>query len=96
MNLIKWLEDWYSSQCDGDWEHSHELKIGTIDNPGWYVFISLLDTDLKNKPFDPIILERNENDWFQCKLNNGSFEGVGGPSNLEEIITVFKNWVELG
>lgn len=95
MNLIKWLEEWYSSQCDGDWEHSYGLKIDTRDNPGWFVSISLLETDLENKQFEPVVIERNENDWIHCKLNKGNFEGCGGPSNLEEIITVFKNWVEL-
>ena len=34
-NLI-WLLSWYHSQCDGDWEHGNGVKIGTIDNPGWF------------------------------------------------------------
>ncbi|WP_375377897.1 Imm53 family immunity protein [Paenibacillus sp. MZ04-78.2] len=34
-------------------------------------------------------------DWIQCRLDKGSFKGSGGPSNLEEIIAIFKNWVEL-
>lgn len=95
MSLIKWLEEWYSSQCDGDWEHSYGLKIDTLDNPGWFVSISLLETDLEYKQFEPVVTERSEIDWIQCKINKGHFEGAGGPSNLEEIITVFKNWVEL-
>lgn len=95
MNLIKWLEGWYLSQCDGDWEQSYGLKIDTLDNPGWSVRISLLETDLENKQFKNLILERTEHDWIHCRLKEGSFEGFGGPSNLEEIISTFKNWVEL-
>ncbi|WP_438446972.1 Imm53 family immunity protein [Gorillibacterium sp. sgz5001074] len=56
--------------------------------------INLQNTSLENKQFEPVVLEKDENDWIQCKLNESSFEGFGGPSNLEEIITVFKNWVE--
>lgn len=94
MNSIKWLEDWYLSQCDGDWEHKYGVKIGTLDNPGWYIFINLQNTFLENKHFESLVLERGANDWIHCKLNEGSFEGFGGPSNLEETITIFKNWVE--
>jgi len=49
LNLIKWLEDWYLSQCDGDWEHSYGLKISNIDNPWWHMSNNLLDTPLENK-----------------------------------------------
>ena len=32
MSLIRWLEEWYKSQCDGDWEHLFGVEIGTLDN----------------------------------------------------------------
>jgi Immunity protein 53 len=41
LDNISWLEDWYETQCDGDWEHQHGLKIDTLDNPGWQVQIDL-------------------------------------------------------
>ena len=32
-NLLKWLDDWYESNCDGDWEHSYSVKIeGNVSN----------------------------------------------------------------
>jgi hypothetical protein len=27
--------EWYTKQCNGDWEHSYGIRIDTIDNPGW-------------------------------------------------------------
>lgn len=95
MDLIKWLEGWYLSQCDGDWEHSYGLKIDTLDNPGWSVCINLVETNMENKQFEKLDSQRSEHDWVICRLNEGSFEGFGGPSNLGEIISTIKNWVEL-
>lgn len=43
MELLRFLQDWYLSQCDGDWEHQLGIDIGTIDNPGWTVKVSLSD-----------------------------------------------------
>jgi hypothetical protein len=38
-SLIKWIQQWYVSQCDGDWEHECGIKITTLDNPGWDIKI---------------------------------------------------------
>jgi len=35
MDLLEQVEDWYSSQCNGDWEHQYGISIDTLDNPGW-------------------------------------------------------------
>ena len=35
VSIINWLEEWYVSNCDGDWEHTFGITINTIDNPGW-------------------------------------------------------------
>jgi Immunity protein 53 len=32
--------------CDGDWEHSSGVSIGTIDNPGWSLDVELAETNL--------------------------------------------------
>jgi hypothetical protein len=39
-----WLQKWYRTHCDGDWEHSRRIHLGTIDNPGWSVTLNLQDT----------------------------------------------------
>ncbi|WP_338708672.1 MULTISPECIES: Imm53 family immunity protein [Paenibacillus] len=39
MNTLKWLQNWYHENCNGDWEHSYDVKIDTVDNPGWSVEI---------------------------------------------------------
>jgi len=44
---LLWIQKWYKSQCNGDWEHEYGVKIETVDNSGWYVTINLMDTNLE-------------------------------------------------
>ncbi|WP_345239176.1 immunity 53 family protein [Pontibacillus salipaludis] len=100
MGLLKWIQTWYFEQCNGDWEHGYGIRIDTIDNPGWSVMINIEDTDVRDKPFDIIDIERTETDWIYCKTDFDQerdgfhFVGFGGPENLEEILNVFKELVE--
>jgi hypothetical protein len=33
-SVLQRLTDWYSRQCNGEWEHGYGFHIGTLDNPG--------------------------------------------------------------
>lgn len=92
MNTLKWLQNWYYENCNGNWEHSYGVKIDTVDNPGWSVEINLAETYLEHTPFDSIEEERSDEDWFYCNVRDGVFHGAGGATNLEEILIHFKNW----
>lgn len=70
-----WLQKWYHAHCNGDWEHGNGIHLGTIDNPGWRLTINLGDTELEDKKFEKIHIERSENDWIFCTVRNGKFEG---------------------
>ncbi len=95
MDELKWLQEWYQSNCDGDWEHMFGVKINTLDNPGWMVDISLSDTvfNLEDCVFEKINIERSETDWIMCYVENEVFKGYGGTQNLSEIISVFRDFV---
>ncbi|WP_075617944.1 immunity 53 family protein [Paenisporosarcina indica] len=94
MDSLIWLQKWYLKECNGDWEHSFGIRIETLDNPGWSVRINLIDTDLEDEIFNKVTIERHENDWIFCEINEESeFLGYGGPGNLSEILDVFKAWV---
>lgn len=97
------LMRWYSSQCDGDWEHTWRVRISTIDNPGWRIKINLDDTFLSHAVFAPIRIERTEIDWVHCDVREFSestnsarsgYSGAGGPGNLAELIRIFCDWAE--
>lgn len=94
--LLTQLCDWYSENCDQDWEHQCGVKIDTLDNPGWTIEIDLAGTRLESVPVPIFENHRTEHDWLvvqECKNINGrTYRSAGGPNNLEEIITRFLEW----
>jgi hypothetical protein len=98
MNIInselEWLFGWFYKQCDGDWEHGRGIQIGTSSNPGWFIKIDIEETDLHDKKFQKIFIERSEKDWVYCNKQNGFFEGDCGPFNLPEVLKIFREWAE--
>jgi len=57
---LSWLQQWYSAQCDGEWEHGSGITIETLDNPGWSVEICVEGTELASAPFEPVKTEVGE------------------------------------
>ena len=91
-NDFLWLVKWYAVHCNGDWEHGKSIHIGTIDNPGWSFSVNLNGTELENISFDSIEVNRSEENWLFCRLNNGFFEADCGINNLFEVINIFRKW----
>jgi hypothetical protein len=93
-STIIWLQNWYNSQCNGDWEHSFGIRIGTLDNPGWSVKINIKETNLESYEFDSGLIENNNNDWYTYKFEDGEFKAYGDPSKLEFLLSKFKEEIE--
>ena len=93
-DTLAWLQDYYLSLCDGDWEHGFGPKIGTLDNPGWTFEFHLEGTPMENVSFEPVVIERSEHDWIHCKVEAVIFKSYGGPLNLTEMLQMFRDWVE--
>lgn len=104
-DLISWLQDWYTAQCDGDWDHHYGITIGTLDNPGWYVLINLAETPLEGATFDSVERHRSDENWVECRVVEAEaggkwigdvgrlqYRGAGGPHNLLEIVHTFREW----
>lgn len=89
---IRALQEWYASNCDGDWEHEYGIKIENIDNPGWSVEIPLTGTPLEGRFFADVKVERSAADWLMCRVANDTFRGDGGSRNLGEILDAFLDW----
>ena len=60
QSTLTWLQAWYMSNCNGDWEHGYGVSVKTLDNPGWMVRLELTGTPLNGRPFDRIQFERDE------------------------------------
>ncbi|MHB9089755.1 MAG: immunity 53 family protein [Thermoleophilia bacterium] len=94
MSVLKKLEKWFFSECNGDWEHTYGIKITTLDNPGWMIVIDLKETELFEKMHEEKRVERSEHDWIHLKIEHGKYKSYGGPENLEEMIKLFLEWAE--
>ena len=92
MEDLIWIEKWYNSMCNGEWEEYYGIKISTIDNPGWLVEIDILETSHEDRLFTTIDIDNGDNDWVICKVSDGKFVGIGDKAKLSFIINVFSTW----
>jgi len=92
MNVLAELQNWYQSQCNGDWEHEYGIEIGNLDNPGWEVKIDLIGTELENKQFKEIEIDNSDDDWIFCKAEDSKFVSYADPQKLEKILQIFLEW----
>jgi len=95
MDSLAWLQNWYTEQCDGDWEHANGVQIDTLDNPGWSVNINLQDTRY-NEVLNAVIVDENvgDSDWIVCRIVDGKFEGRGDSQKLLVIVQRFRSWID--
>jgi hypothetical protein len=98
VNAFAQLQEWYQAQCNGDWEHTYGVSIGTLDNPGWTLEIDLTDTAMEGQRFEAVShgvaaesLEESQ-DWFVCEVRGKKFVAAGGPRKLDEMVLAFVNW----
>lgn len=92
-DTVTWLQDWYRSRCDGEWEHSRGIRIETLDNPGWSVEADV--GMLSGQSPIPVVQERSDDDWLRCEIREGRFHGYGGPGNLKEVLEILRGWLEM-
>ena len=95
---FKRLIDWYSRQCNGDWEHQHGFEISTLDNPGVRLRVDLNGTSLEESEFSRMEFKfDSETEWIACeKTVDNFFEGFCAPAMSERLFEIFVNWAEGG
>jgi len=65
-----------------------------LENPGWGLRSSLVGTNLARQDQPSTLIERSEGDWLQWKVSEGVYTAHCGSMNLEEMLTVFLDYVE--
>jgi len=94
MDTLHEIQKWYFSQCDGDWEHTYGLSLGTLDNPGWTLRIELQDTDLEDVPFNEVSDTEPEHEWYHCKKEGPILKAYCGPLMLDTVLKIFLEWAQ--
>jgi hypothetical protein len=95
MNIVEKIQTWYSSQCDGDWEHEYGVNIFTIDNPGWGVSFDLEGTTLSGLKIPDQENENNESDWFSIRIRDNVLHGTGDQLKLDFLLNKLMEILEL-
>jgi hypothetical protein len=99
---LEWLQRWFSSRCDGQWEHEKGVGIETVDNPGWRVIIDIDkegfaggDGVLVSIGDPPRDANRNVGGpvWMICQVRGSQFVGAGDAGKLAAIIRCFREKV---
>lgn len=93
-DAIAFLEEWYASHCDGEWEHDEGVRLTTLDNPGWLLTINLLGTDCEGRTLDTVETSRSEEDWLRVSSDGTRFRAVGGARSLRRALEAFRQFVE--
>ena len=89
-DLITRLQNWYKTNCNGDWEHSYGISLSTLDNPGWTLTIALQETALEKLDFNrEYQSEENEHDWYFIRVKDGALDIACGPDNLSQVLQIF-------
>ncbi|MGA8108700.1 MAG: tRNA adenosine(34) deaminase TadA [Acidobacteriaceae bacterium] len=91
---LEWLESWYQNQCDGAWEHNHGIQLESLPRQGWRLTIRLEGTSAENTSSQRLNFDSSGGEWIDCTISPERFEGAGDPRRLEQIIGVFRRWVE--
>lgn len=91
--LFKWLQEWYISVLDNKTNSSTRIKIDTMDNPGWIMYIDLSNTEHEYCNVEKMSITRSKNDWIVLHITDNIFTIYSGPQNLEEIISIFKHFI---
>lgn len=93
MDILVWIQNWYKSQCNGNWEHNFGIIIETIDNPGWSVTIDTNETNIVLPDMAWVLIENSKFNWYGYKVMDGIFEGSGDPNKLVDLLSQFKSLI---
>ena len=94
--MLEWLEKWYKSQCNNEWEHNFGIKIETIDNPGWTLSIDLEDTEHNLNMVNWSQFGDFDKRWVGFKIEKNVYYASSDPENLNTLIYIFKEFIEKG
>lgn len=93
-SILVWIQNWFLSNCDGNWEHENIINIQTLDNPGWDISIDLNYTGLEQLTIESGLIENAEDDWYTYEIKNAVYSAAGDPNKLEFLLLKFKEIVE--
>ncbi|MCG6168926.1 Imm53 family immunity protein [Leptospira sanjuanensis] len=91
-DIFDWLIRWYSNQCNGIWELENQIKIDTLDNPGWTIEIGLKSTQLEQSEIKSrSIRNEDETNWFVYLIEKATYDASGDTFKLPTLVEIFRS-----
>jgi hypothetical protein len=94
MEILDWIQHWFKTNCDGEWEKNEIIQITTLDNPGWEVEIDISKTSIANLEVKWILNENSKHDWYGVKIENQRFIAAGDAAKLTFLLDLFKQMID--
>ena len=88
-DILLVLNQWYTSKCDGDWEHSYGFTLETLDNPGWKLKIT---GENKKQPLN--IKQEAGNEWLFITASEFEYIGYSSIGKLFCLLDKAIEWLE--
>lgn len=90
---IQWLSEWFSSQCDGDWEHEFGVRLETLDNPGWRLCVDIVGTGVEGRVLPRSKADLGSGRWLWTSADGESYEASCDVRSLRELLAAFRRFV---
>ncbi|MFJ9810320.1 Imm53 family immunity protein [Streptomyces sp. NPDC101158] len=91
---MRYIQSWYASNCDGEWEHEFGIKLATTDNPGWHIRIDVSETDLEGVVVPRERHELPDGGWMITWSDGIAFQAACGPMSLRDVDALFERLAE--
>ena len=91
-SLLCWLEEFYYSCCDTDWEHMYGYSLISV-REGWLMVLSVEELCYEDYPFERVIIEE-EGGKVECYMLENQFIIRAHCRGLITGIRIFKEWIE--
>jgi hypothetical protein len=95
-NAVNHLAEWYSRQCDGDWEHEYGIEITTLDNPGWLIRVDLKGTELEGLTIPRAGANSDDGPWLDYHADGEVFIGTCDVRSLPLLLAKFQELSHTG
>ncbi|MFJ2027030.1 immunity 53 family protein [Streptomyces sp. NPDC087897] len=90
----RYIQSWYASNCDGEWEHEFGIRMATTDNPGWHIEIDVSETELEGVRIPRERCELPEGGWMIAWSDGTVFQAACAPGALGDVDALFEHWAE--
>ena len=93
MDNIAWFEKWYANETYKNHGKKIEIKIETVENSGWKIYVDLKNTDFRRKDIEKEENYKTKYNWYKAEIKKNEFIGEGDFTKLSFLIRKFRTLI---